>query len=234
MAASYYYLLASLPHLGDLGGAAPVSAAELLDRVVSSDGPAELMEAVLLGDDLLQRDAVLAGETTEYEPVVLTKAQMADDEPLPSYLAGADDSPAPAVASDVVWGAYCRHVAAVGRKAGFAFLTAWVGHEVALRNSLAESRANALGLEPETYLVARDIEDPDANLTAVLNEWTGAPDPLAGLRVVDTARWQWLDENDAWFTFGADELVVYAARLMLLDRWRRLSQGVAGAGATTA
>jgi len=61
----------------------------------------------------------------------------------------------------------------------------------------------------------------------VIAEWTAAPDPLAGQRVLDQARWSWLKEHDAWFSFGGDELAVYAAKLMLIDRWHRVAAAAA-------
>jgi len=65
----------------------------------------------------------------------------------------------------------------------------------------------------------------------LLRAWTQASTPLAGLRVLIEARWAWLAEHDAWFSFRDDELAAYAVRLMLLEQWRRLAQaGEAGPG----
>jgi hypothetical protein len=44
------------------------------------------------------------------------------------------------------------------------------------------------------------------------------------MKVLDQARWRWLNDNDAWYSFADDELAAYAARLMLLHRWDRLDQ----------
>ncbi|MCJ7542993.1 MAG: hypothetical protein MUP47_00235, partial [Phycisphaerae bacterium] len=103
------------------------------------------------------------------------------------------------------------------------FLAQWVGYEVALRNALAAARAQALGLEAADYLVATDLGQADGDLSAVVGEWAAAPNPLAGLRVLDAARWDWLAWHDAWFSFQDDELIAYAAKLVLLDRWQRLT-----------
>jgi len=41
-----------------------------------------------------------------------------------------------------------------------------------------------------------------------------------------SARWAWLADNDAWFSFRDDELAVYAARLMLLHQWKRITNNL--------
>jgi hypothetical protein len=48
--------------------------------------------------------------------------------------------------------------------------------------------------------------------------------PLSGLKVLDRARWDWLSRNDRAYSFENDEIAAYAAKLMLLHRWRRLAQ----------
>ena len=47
-------------------------------------------------------------------------------------------------------------------------------------------------------------------------------DPLAALEVLDRARWAWLQEQGQWYSFKADEIEAYAAKLVVLQRWRRL------------
>ncbi len=223
MAGDNYYLVSALPSLPDLGSVPPLSLAALREHVSHAATARTLVDAILLGDDLLQRDAALAGDVQNVEPVLLTPAQIRDDEPLPPYLAPAEDEETTRIASDAVWEAYFRHAGAVARQSGSRFLAAWVAHEVALRNALATARAKALDLDPDDYLVAREVGGADEDFTALLGEWTDAENPLEGIRILDTARWQWLAEHDAWFSFGDDELAAYAARIMLLVRWHRLS-----------
>ena len=224
MSASHHFLLSSLPHLGELADAPPMSAAGLLERVRQSNGPAGLIETVLLADDLLQRDALQAGEIDQGDPAVLTEDHLRGEMPLPAFLAAGDDGPG-RIAADAVWAAYFRHAA---RSAGAGtFLAAWVAWEVALRNALAEARARTLDLEVEPYLVAPNLGDPDADFTRTINEQSAAGDPLAAMQAVDRARWDWLGEHEAWFTFGDDELAVYAARLVLMVRWQRLAKAQA-------
>ena len=235
MAAGGYYLVSALPSMGELGATPPWTPVALLEHVRAAGGPAEVLEALLLGDDLLQRDALLAGEIEDTQTSVLTREQAADEAPLPSYLVpGGDedddqDEEAETVrhAGDAVWFAWFRHAADVGRRHGSRFLKAWVGHEVAMRNALATARARALGLDPADYLVAIDLADAGEDFSELISEWAAAADPLAGQRVLDQARWSWVKEHEAWFSFGGDEVAAYAAKLMLIDRWHRV--GVAGA-----
>jgi len=225
MAVGNYYLVTALPTLGDLGSPPPIAPADLVDHLRDADARGAV-ETVFLSDDLLQRDAYLAGEPQKTDPAVLSPAQVRDEEPLPVYLAVETEEPpgreAPAV--DAVWARYFRHADAVARRQASPFLRDWVAYEVGLRNALATARAKSLDLEPETYLVAADLADPGADFSAVLSEWTGAENPLEGLRALDRARWQWLHEHDAYFTFADDELAAYAAKLLLLVRWHRLEQ----------
>jgi hypothetical protein len=225
MGVGNYYLVTALPALGDLGSPPPLAPADLVDHVRGA-GARPLVEAVFLSDDLLQRDAFLAGEAEEPEPAVLSAAQVQDEEPLPAYLAveGEEAPGREGPATDAVWARYFRHAAAVARRQGSPFLEAWVAYEVALRKALAAARAKSLDLDPETYLVAADLEDDDADVSALVSEWTDAETPLEGLRVLDQARWQWLQDHDAHFTFADDELAAYAAKLTLLVRWHRLEQ----------
>jgi hypothetical protein len=224
MPGQHYYLLSSLPALGELGSEPPITRSRLLEKVAESAGPREIVESLLLGDDLLQRDALLAGEISadQADPVVLTLGQMRDEQPLPSCLAAGEREQMPRVAADAVWADYFRHAAAVGQRTGSEFLTGWTGFEVALRNAVASQRAKALGLDGREYLVAVELADRDADLTALVGEWSAATDGLAAQRLLDHARWDWIAEHDGRFTYADDELAAYAARLSLLHRWHRL------------
>jgi len=223
MAVGNYYLVTALPVLGDLGSVPPITPADLMEHVAGATAE-DVVAMVLLSDDLLQRDAVLAGELEQPEPAVLSRAQARNEEPMPAYLqpetneGASRDRPA----SDAVWEAYFRRAAGVATRRSNAFLGAWVAYEVGLRNALANARAKVLDLDPETYLVAADLADRDADFSALVGEWADADNPLEGLRVLDRARWQWLADHDAPYSFADDELAAYAAKLMLLVRWHRM------------
>ena len=216
-----YYYLSALPALGGLGSAAPMGPSPLLEHVGEETSRGELVGTVFLLGDLLEREAFLAGEIEQVEPVVLTVRQARNEAPLPDFLAPRVEGDADSPVADRLWEAYFRHAAEVGRTLGSTLLVQWVGFEAALRNALAEARAKRLGIEGTGYLVANDLAESSEDFSAVLSEWASAETPLAGLRVVIRARWDWLSLHDAWFSFSDDELVAYAVRLMLLEQWRR-------------
>ncbi|MCD6304250.1 MAG: hypothetical protein J7M21_04735 [Planctomycetes bacterium] len=228
MSGRNFFLLSALPPLGELGTAPPMSRADYLAHVAEAPAVRAASEALLLGEDLRQREALLAGEIEpdQADCAVLTAEQVRGEAPLPAFLVveapGGEQPGGGSLGVDRLWGAYYRHLAALGR--ANAFLAGWTAHEVALRNALAAARAKALGLDAEGYLVEPQLGGETADLAGVIAEWSAAPSPLAGLRVLDAARWEWIGDHEKWFSFADDELVAYAARLMLLGRWQRITQ----------
>ncbi len=237
MSGQNIYLLTYLPAPGNLGDQAPLSCRQFLSILSEDDGmicSGELARAIMLSDDLLLRDACLGGEidiNNENDPkishpVVLDILQMTDEEPLPEYILPQDDAATAniKIPADNVWESYFRYVDAMGRKYNSKFTIAWVGFEVALRNAVAEERAKVLELEPSDYFVAEDLADAQTDFTTAVNEWSVAANPMEGQRALDQARWEWLNQNDAFFSFDDDELVSYAAKLLLMKRWGRLTE----------
>ncbi len=235
MAGNLYYLLATLPSLGELGTSPPMGFSELLDRLGRSSRYGRLAGLVFLSDDLLQREAFLAGQLQEPQPAVLEIAQIRNESPLPEFLFPPEDTKIGrrALQTDQVWAAYFRHVIHIAQIENSPFLDRWARMEVSLRNALAQQRAKRLGLEPTEYLVAQEFTDPEADFTDMLRQWATAPTPLAGWRVVLQHRWHWCRANEAWFSFTEDELLVYAVRLLLLCQWHRSSQEEAALTAKT-
>ncbi len=224
MAGQNYYLITALEPLGRLGDEVPITVRQLLEHVAPSPGALQAIKTILLGDDLLQRQALLSGEISEAQPSVLTQPQMRNEEPLPEYLATTQDIAARRPASiDATWEVYYYYAWRIASARPQSLLAGWIGYEVALRNALTARRAKVLGLNESDYTIAEDLAS-EQNFTATLNEWASAADPLAGLKVLDTARWAYLEQNDNWFSFDDDELVAYALKLMLITRWRRLGE----------
>jgi len=222
-AGNNYYLITSLAALESLASAPPLSNSALLEHISDRPGAEELVRTLLLSDDLMRRQALLAGEIEQADPTILTAAQAADEEPLPEYLAPPLESAPRRVTGDSLWAAYFRHAMTVAGARNCGFLEDWIGFEVAMRNALAEARAKTLGLDPNEYLVEPDLGSA-INFSPTIGEWSAAPDPLAGLKVLDRARWDWLMRNDRAYSFEDDEIAAYAAKLMLLHRWHRLAQ----------
>jgi hypothetical protein len=225
MISARHFYITTLPALGELGSTPPMGLADLIEHVDEDRQWREQLQALVLLDDLLQREALLSGERDEVEPSVLSVQQARGDAPLPEALVPATAADQTfALEADLLWERYFRHVHQLGRSRGSRFLVQWVEFEVALRNAMAGVRARRLELDESHYKVAADLAHCDEDLSPVLSEWEAATTPLAGLRVVIRARWSWLDRHDAWFSFSVDELLAYAARVMLLEQWRRTEE----------
>ncbi len=219
-----YYILTALPTLGEFGSTAPMSMGQMLESVLDSPASKALLEVVFLSDDLLQWQSFLAGEIAETDPVVLTEEQASQQALLPSYLVADKHEESPVASGDEVWANYYRHATAIAEKHHSHFLRLWGEYEVTLRNAIAATRAKALDLDPNDYLVATELVGSEDDFAALLNEWSRSENPLAGQRILDKARWDWLIRHEGWFTFADDEIAAYGAKLMLLCRWQRLGR----------
>ena len=216
------YLVTSLPALPEPGGAPPLSPAGFLERLASSPRAREAASLVLLERDLRLRDAWRAGERGHPEPAVLTPAQVRAEAPLAEELAVEPGDRSPRDAADAVWAAYFRHAAARAEALPSPLLAAWLRHEVGLRAALARERSQVFGLEATSP--AAELADEAPALQALVGSWSQAPNPLAALRVLDTARLEWVARHEPWFSFSDDELVAWAMRLAILLRWRHLGE----------
>jgi len=171
---------------------------------------------------LQQRDSFLAGEITAAEPAVLTLAEVCSESPLPDYLDAGENAGHLVIGVDAIWQSYYRYAYEQACRHRSGFLKQWLAYEVSLRNALVELRAKQLELDAVLYLVAPELRDDDFDFTALLAEWSSCRDPLAGLQVLEQARWQWLQTHENWFAFNNDELAVYATKMLALLRWHRL------------
>ena len=232
-----YYLMATLPALGELGSVPPIGLAELAEHAAESPKMKRLVESVLLADDLMQRDAFMAGEVKEVEPVVLSEEVARNEARLPEYLVSSDTQHDYDAQVDPVWHEYFRHVTELGCREGNGFLPRWAGFEIGLRNRLVEERARRLELDAARYRVATDVIPDEGSVddcSDAIRRWVAATTPLEGLRELIRVRWEWLDRNERWFSFSEDELLVYAARLLLLEQWQRVNDEATQAAAETA
>ena len=226
------YILSFLPGMISLAEPAEISIKYFIGLLKENDTnlkQASLAEAIFLSDDLLQRDAKLAGSDEPIAPSVLNEDQITGDEDLPDYLF--EDNSADLVGNvkipgDSTWNAYFHYVNDLAIKHNNKFLQAWVKYEVTLRNASAEARARDLGLEGADYTVATDLEGYREEMTSVVNEWSSAKNPLEAQRALDRGRWEWIGENEQHFSFSDNELVAYAAKLLLNVRWQRLNKAM--------
>jgi hypothetical protein len=204
-----------------------MSKGDFLQQVIDSNGPVETVEMLLLSDDLVQYQALLAEEVEQdrVDLAVISLGKAENETILPDFLLpeeGTDEQQDGRASTDAIWSRYFYHAASVAKRRGSEFLRDWIGFEVGLRNTLVTARAHTLKIDAEPYLVARDLADPDIDYSHTISIWASAADPLAAQEILDKARWDWLDENEGWYSFSAREVEVYAARLVLLHRWRRI------------
>jgi hypothetical protein len=224
----HFYLLCVLPDLKPFGSVPPISKQELLAVVTESGGPADVVRALLLSDDLLQREAVLSGEVEpdQADLAVLSLQEENAEQAMPLFLAPAqEDEPEDSgilIAGDRIWRRYFHHAAKIARMTHTHFLASWVGFEIGLRNATAKARAETLELDPGHYMVAPELADLEIRFNNILSDWIAASNPLNGLEALDRARWDWLTEHECWYSFSDDEVAAYTAKLMLLQRWHKI------------
>lgn len=221
------YLLSILPALEPMGSIPPMSKREFLEQVVDSNGPVKTVEMLLLGDDLTQYQALLAGEIEQdqIDSAVLSLERGEDQTVLPDFLLPeetTEEQQSSRLSVDALWSRYFRHAASVAKSVQGGCLKAWIGFEVGLRNALATARAHTLELDPTSYLVAGELADKTIDYSHIISAWSAASNPLAAMEVLDKARWDWLDERGTWYSFSACEVEIYAAKLVLLHHWRRI------------
>jgi hypothetical protein len=225
----HFYILCFLPEIKTFHDPPPISKQKLLSVVKESGGPTEIVQLLLLNDDLIQREAVLAGEIERdnTNPVVLSFEQSKAKEPLPDFLVSGqekqDESANNRILGDRTRHNYFHHVLKIAKIHRSQFLKAWVEFEVGLRNALARVRAKALKLDPKPYLVAPELENPKLSFKNILADWNKASNPLEATEVLDKARWDRLMELEQWFSFSSDEIFAYTAKLMILQRWRQIT-----------
>lgn len=220
MSYSYnYYLLTSLPVLGEPGAAAPLPASELRARAAQSNA-APLIDVILLAEDLKLRQSFLAGELSAVAPLVLSSDELTSERP-PALLGVDEQSGSSPSAEERVWEAYWRYAARIAHRRGSTLLGDWIGVEVALRNALAGARARSLDIEANAPQVAPELGRPEPMIEACIAAWSGAPDPLTALRLILRMRWDWVLREEPAYTFSPDEVAAYALKLTLLQDWRR-------------
>ena len=230
MARRNFYLLTLLPDLHAFGSEPPLGKQPLLSLVAESEGPTEIVETLLLSDDLIQREAVLKGEIEpdKADTAVLSLSGVENDGSLPVFLfpetEAQQEIPEKTSATDRIWERFFHHATRVARSENSRFLAAWVGYEVGLRNALVTARAEALDLDPAQYRVAPELGDPEISYDEALDAWSAGSNPLVALEGLDRARWNRLSEQEPWYSFSDDEVASYTAKLLLLHRWRRISE----------
>lgn len=96
----------------------------------------------------------------------------------------------------------------------------WIEFDVALRNELVRIRAAKKHLEPATYL--RLGGSVGSSLTLAVIAATMNASLLDAEKILDEMRWKKLEELETGHYFDLDHLIVYAYKLLILQRWENI------------
>ena len=240
-----YYLLSFLPVLPPLGEKPPLSAEEVF-KVIKEEQieKARVVAGIFEFETRLLRavrDKYLAYSSEEVpdspfgqlsQPVVDTflkdPSQMGED-----------------VWFTELWINYLIFLKDAGKRIGSELLSLWAEWEMSLRGQLASARigdlrasagkeeasANTLSVQgaapgppvrPSGEAPIPDVGKWDHG--DLIARWRTAQDPMAGERLLDEARMQFIEAGARRYSFGIDELVAYFLKLGLLSRYMRLDR----------
>jgi hypothetical protein len=96
----------------------------------------------------------------------------------------------------------------------------WIQSDTALRNEMVKSRAGRRHTDPATYLRPDTYTGP--SFAPVVAAAELSPSILEGEKLLDQKRWNVLDELATAHYFDLDALIVYAYKLLILHRWKKI------------
>ena len=99
-------------------------------------------------------------------------------------------------------------------------LKIWCEFETTLRNELVKVRAVRRKIDPSRYMRRNGFVDN--RITQLAINAVRNPSILEAERILDQGRWRVLDELTLQHYFDIDLLIVYALRLLILEKWDRV------------
>ena len=99
-------------------------------------------------------------------------------------------------------------------------LKRWYQFETALRNELVKIRASRKHIEPGLFLRGDGYSEPSIAHIA-MNAYRN-PSILGSEEMLDRKRWRVLDELSIGHYFDVDFLIIYALKLLILERWEKI------------
>lgn len=100
-------------------------------------------------------------------------------------------------------------------------LKKWRVFDTGLRNELVKIRAIRKHSDPLKYIRGDDYVEP--YIAHIAMNAHRSPSILEAERVLDQERWRMLDELAVCHYFDLDFLIVYALKLVILERWDRIN-----------
>jgi hypothetical protein len=94
--------------------------------------------------------------------------------------------------------------------------------DTALRNHLVRLRCIDLNVAPERYLQLRE-ERIDQRIEQYVLEAYKDTDPVESERILDMARWNFLNEMATGHIFDFTALLIYTMKLRILEKWRTIA-----------
>ncbi len=100
----------------------------------------------------------------------------------------------------------------------------WYFWEIALRNAIAKKRGLILKRDSSKYLNA----EPDvfSNITKWIHDAFAAQNPMDKAKILDTARWNELDNLEWNHAFDIEKLLIYKLKLLLCEKWLDREKGI--------
>lgn len=96
----------------------------------------------------------------------------------------------------------------------------WHSFDTALRNELVKIRAQRKHIDPLKYIRGDSYTEPSIAHIA-MNAYRNTS-ILEAEKMLEQARWQMLDELAVGHYFDLDVLIIYALKLLILERWERI------------
>ena len=107
-----------------------------------------------------------------------------------------------------------------GQRSSQLTLKRWQNFDTALRNELVKIRAARRHVDFLNYI--RESEYEDFSLVHIAMNAYRNPSILEGERMLDRERWHFLEKSALGHYFDLDFLIIYALKLLILDRWETI------------
>jgi len=182
----------------------------------------ELAEEILRWLDCENLESKMLGRDIFNEKAPLSREQLEDRRELPDFMADFLDAEESGALSgtysvDALWRSYHLHLLEISKTHGCPMLGEWAFWEAGLRNALARSRAQEIGVDLEGRLFEESEEE---SLYSEMVAWASeAADPLERERVIDQNRLAKLNELAGINPFSREAALCYLLSLIILDRW---------------
>ncbi|MDD5115578.1 MAG: DUF2764 family protein [Candidatus Omnitrophica bacterium] len=96
----------------------------------------------------------------------------------------------------------------------------WYGFETILRNELVRARSGRKKTDPSKFI--RPPDDFDAQISHVSMAAYRSSSILEAERILDQARWDFMDSLSLGHYFDFDFIVIYILKLKILERWDKI------------